>query len=125
MGDDVDVGLVVSAGDSDPGSCRAAGGVGGGEFFVKGAEVDFGGLEFGAVPRGGCGKLGFTPRELADDRAECRKGGNGAAGRVFFFGFGCEGVVGVGALIPIATEARVPCGKDFLGGRGPELGRVI
>ena len=82
MGDDVDVGLVVSAGDSDPGSCRAADGVGSGEFCVKGAEVGFGGLEFGAAPRGGCGKLGFTPRELADasvDLAECRKGRNGGA----------------------------------------------
>ena len=96
MGDGFDVGFVVSAGDSEPGSCRAAGGVGGGESCVKGAEVGFGGLEFGAVPRGGCGKLGFTPRELADasvELAECRKGRNGdAAGRVFSFEFGCQGV---------------------------------
>ena len=116
MGDGFDVGFVVSAGDSDPGSCRAAGGVGGGEFCVKGAEVGFGGLEFGAVPRGGCSKLGFTPRELADasvDLAECRKGRNGgAAGRVFFFDVGCEGVVGVGALRP--RDERLPGGKGHL-----------
>ena len=76
MGDGVEVGVVVGAGDRDPASCCASLGGGSGELRARCGERCSRAVEFRVEARGSHGELGLAPHKAAGagvDLAQCRE----------------------------------------------------